>query len=105
MRLFLSSYRAGDYPDKLIQLFGKNCKVAVITNAKDDKISSERHESVAEVINFLRELGFKPIEIDLRKYFKESNFSKKDLKNYQAIWLAGGNTFVLVRALKKYGAQ
>jgi dipeptidase E len=64
MRLFLSSYRAGDYPEKLVELFGKKAKVAVITNAKDDKSHQERNEK------------------------------------YQAVWVAGGNTFVLRRALK-----
>jgi dipeptidase E len=100
MRLFLSSYRAGNYPEKLVELFGKKVKVAVITNAKDDKSHQERNESVSEVMNFLSELGFKPTEIDLRKYFKDSDFSEKDLKKYQAVWVAGGNTFVLRRALK-----
>jgi dipeptidase E len=104
MRLFLSSYRAGNYPEKLIELFGKSSKVAVITNANDDKTDQERKESVNEVMHFLKSLGFKPIEIDLKKYFKQANFSEKDVKKYQAVWVAGGNTFLLVRALKQSGA-
>jgi hypothetical protein len=44
MRLFLSSYRAGNYPDKLADLFGKT-KVAVISNAKDYKSPGERKNS------------------------------------------------------------
>jgi dipeptidase E len=105
MRLFLSSYRAGDYDEELVQLFGKNTKVAVITSAKDDKNNQERKESVSEVIEFLKSLGFKPLEIDLRKYFKSSNFTKNDLKEYRAVWVAGGNTFVLRRSLKQSGAD
>lgn len=105
MRLFLSSYRAGNYPDKLVELFGKKSKIAVITNAKDYKSQAERDESVAELIGFLKNLGFKPMEIDLRKYFIDADFSEKDLKKYQAVWMAGGNTFVLRRALKQSGAS
>jgi dipeptidase E len=105
MRLFLSSYRAGNYSDRLVEIFGKNANVAVVTNAKDDKTDFEREQSAEEVLDFLKSLGFKPTEIDLRKYFKQSNFSEKDLKKYQAVWVAGGNTFVLVRALKQSGAR
>jgi dipeptidase E len=105
MRLFLSSYRAGNYPEKLVGLFGKKTKVAVATNAKDDKTGLEREESVNEVLDFLKSLGFEPTEIDLRKYFSESNFAETNLKKYQAVWIAGGNTFVLVRALKQSGAR
>jgi dipeptidase E len=105
MRLFLSSYRAGNYSGRLVELFGKKAKVAVITNTKDDKNQQERDESVNEVINFLNSLSFEPTEIDLRKYFKNSDFTEKDLKKYQAVWVAGGNTFVLVRALKQSGAR
>jgi dipeptidase E len=105
MRLFLSSYRAGNYPEKLVKLFGKKAKVAVITNAKDDKNQQERDESVVEVIDFLKEFSFKPTEVDLRKFFKNANFSQKDLSDYQAVWVAGGNTFVLIRALEQSGAR
>jgi dipeptidase E len=105
MRLFLSSYKAGDYPDKLVELFGKKAKVAVITNAKDDKNKKERKESVDEVIEFLSAIGFKAEEIDLRRYFKESSFSEKELQKYQAVWITGGNTFVLARAMVQSGAR
>jgi dipeptidase E len=105
MRLFLSSYRAGDYSEKLVGLFGENSKVAVITNAKDYKSQEERSQSVEEILDFLKKLGFKPTEIDLRKYFSDSNFTEDDLKKYQAVWVAGGNTFILVRALNQSGAR
>lgn len=105
MRLFLSSYRAGDYNGKLVELFGKKTKVAVITNAKDYKSHKERSESVTELMGFLKSLGFKPAEIDLRQYFEDSNFSEKDLKKYPAVWMAGGNTFILRKALKQSSAS
>lgn len=35
MKLYLSSYRLGNSPEKLIKLFGADKKVAVISNAMD----------------------------------------------------------------------
>ncbi len=102
MRLFLSSYRAGSHPDKLIELFGKDAKVAIVTNAKDYKIPSERKIKVDEVFDFFSELGMKPVEIDLRKYFT-ARVKLVNLNKFQAVWMVGGNVFLLRRALKQAG--
>jgi dipeptidase E len=101
MRLFLSSYRAGNYPNELINLFGKGSKIAVISNAKDYKSVSERKVKMKEVLDFFLELDFKPKEIDLRPYFKDSKGLEKYIKGYKNFWLAGGNVFVLRRALRQ----
>ncbi len=103
MRLFLSSYRAGNYAERLVELFGEGCKVALISNAKDYKTADERNQSVADVMKFLQDLGFDVDELDLRKYFNSKQDWRKYLKNYGAIWLSGGNTFVLCRALAAAG--
>jgi dipeptidase E len=103
MRLFLSSYRAGEHQAELIKLASGIKNVAVITNAKDDKTTKERIESVNEVLDFFIKLGFKPKEIDLRPHFKKPETSKKELQNYKFVWMAGGNTFLLRRALKYTG--
>jgi dipeptidase E len=103
MRLFLSSYRAGDYSDRLVELLGRGTKVAVVTNAKDYQSSAERPDNVMELLDFFVGLGMKPTEIDLRKYFKGSKNLKTDLQRYTAFWLAGGNVFLLRRALNYSG--
>lgn len=36
MRLYLSSFRMGDHPEKLARLAGRGASVAVIANAMDD---------------------------------------------------------------------
>ncbi len=105
MRLFVSSYRAGSYPKKLVELFGKNTKLAVITNAKDYKTSQERKIKVGEILEFFSNLGLKPDEIDLRQYFDDSSGLKERLRGYTSIWLAGGNTFLLRRALRQSGLE
>lgn len=103
MRLFLSSYRAGNYPGKLVELFGKNTRVAVITNAKDYKPPKEREIKVKEVLDFFLDLGLKPDELELKKYFTSQVNWNSEMDSYQSVWLAGGNVFLLRRALKQSG--
>lgn len=105
MRLFLSAYRAGKYSDQLVKLFGESNKVAVITNAKDYKSKAERQESVDEVLTFFEELKIKPVELDLRKYFGKQLALNKQLSKYSSVWVAGGNTFVVRRAMKYSGCD
>lgn len=103
MRLFLSSYRTGDYGDRLVGLFGEGARVAVITNAKDYNLPAERAESVRDGIAALAQLGLSATELDLRNHFgKQSDWSAY-LNKYDAVWMGGGNTFVLRRALAKTG--
>jgi dipeptidase E len=102
MRLFLSSYRAGKHEKDLREFLGKIDKVAVITNAKDYKIPEERVISVKENFDFWHSIGIKPTEIDLRPYFRKSG-AEKLFKKHNFVWLAGGNVFLLRRALKYSG--
>lgn len=101
MRLYLSSYRLGDNPEKLLKLFSDNKKVAVIANAMDFVGDSERKESVRNSITELKNLGLFPEEIDLRDYFDKQKELSKKLNNYGAVYIRGGNTFVLKRAMTK----
>jgi dipeptidase E len=103
MRLFLSSYRAGRHVDALAQLFGVGARVCVVTNAKDYKDAAERELSVREVLTFLEGVGFDAQELDLRSYFGKAPDWEAYLADFDAIWLAGGNTFVLGRALDAAG--
>lgn len=102
MRLFLSSYRSGDYGDRLVELFGKSARVAVVTNAKDYK-PVERAGSVRDGLAALARLGFSATELDLRNYFGKQPDWRTYFNDYDAVWLGGGNTFVLRRALAKTG--
>jgi dipeptidase E len=103
MRLFLSSYRAGQFGEELIRLMGRGARLCVITNAKDDKADDERRESVGEVLVYLRSLDFVVSELDLRAYFEGDHSWPEYLADYDGVWLAGGNTFVLRRALDAAG--
>src|SRR4051812_39310919 len=99
MRLFLSSYQAGRHSDRLVELLGGIKRVGIITNAKDYKTPEGRQERVGEIFDFFKSIGMEPEEIDLRPFFNKSGAQER-LSKYKFIWLAGGNTFLLRRALR-----
>lgn len=105
MRLFLSSYRAGKYEKRFREIIGDVRKVLIITNAKDDKSGLERQESVQEVFDFFKKLNIQPYELDLRPFFQKKEGLEDKLEQYKFIWIAGGNTFVLRRALNYSGGD
>jgi len=102
MRLFISSYRAGRHESELRELLGKIDKVAVITNAKDYKTPEDRKIKIEDNFNYYRSIGLEPTEIDLRPYFHKLD-AEKLLAKHNFIWLAGGNVFLLRRALSYTG--
>ncbi|MEO6536491.1 MAG: Type 1 glutamine amidotransferase-like domain-containing protein [Candidatus Paceibacterota bacterium] len=104
MRLYLSSYKLGNQPNRLVQLFGKGARVAVIYNACDfseDPIVRGKYLEVQ--LQMLRDVGFEPTEIDLREYFGGKNDLNGTLRKFHAIWVPGGNVFILRRAMKQSG--
>jgi dipeptidase E len=103
MKLYLSSYNLGDNPEQLIDLIGINKKIAVIANASDLKTIEEREEKVKEEFDHLIEIGLLPEELDLRKYFGKQKDLEKKLNEFKTVWVKGGNTFVLRRAMAQSG--
>jgi dipeptidase E len=104
MKLYLSSYGLGNYSEELIKLISTNKKIAVIGNAGDyfgDK--KARKESVQRQATSLSNIGLIPQEIDLRKYFGKEKELEDKLKKFGAVWIKGGNTFVLRKAMKLSG--
>jgi len=104
MKMYLSSYRLGDNPEKLMALMGENKKIAVIPNALDFSNEIDRRNAgVQREIDDLNNLGLQAKEVDLRKYFKKPDELEQKLSEFGAIWVQGGNTFVLRRAFKESG--
>lgn len=104
MKLYLSSYRLGDNPQKLVDLVGENKKAAVIPNALDFSTdTSKRNEGVQRELDDLKKLGFEPEEVDLREYFGKQDRLQAKMPEFGLIWVRGGNTFVLRRAFKESG--
>jgi dipeptidase E len=104
MKLYLSSYKFGNYTEELVKLGSSNKKVGVIMNAVDWSDDKERIcRSLNEQIEILKSLGFQPEQIDLRNYFDKKEDLKKHLAGFGMVWVYGGNTFVLKRAYEQSG--
>lgn len=102
MRLYLSSFKIGNQPQKLVELVGSNKEVAVILNARDHK-QERRNEYLLEETKALNDLGFKVEELDLRKYFGKEKELEEFLRRKNLVWIDGGNTFLLRRAMHQSG--
>ncbi len=114
MKLYLSSYKLGDKTEFLkshIEEYGN--KIAYIANALDftNPNIERRNETISSDIKNLSEVGFDVEVLDLKDYF--SDFSngaskgatklKSKLAAISAIWVSGGNTFILRQAMKLSG--
>ncbi len=105
MRLYLSSERLGERAGALLAMLGGK-KIAIIANGYDgasamarDLYRAEVYDPVAE----FRALGLDPHEIDLRAHFGDAESLRQRLAYYDLVWVMGGNSFVLRRAMKQSG--
>ncbi|WP_405489666.1 Type 1 glutamine amidotransferase-like domain-containing protein [Nocardia sp. NBC_00511] len=104
MRLFLSSYRFGAHQRRLLELTGEPGRIAVIANACDAWPSAWQSAVTSDLFP-LRRLGFHPDVIDLRDYVDRPGAIEPVLRRYPAVWVRGGNTFVLRAQLARSGAD
>lgn len=102
MKLYLSSFGLGSKPLWLRQFAGKRSKVGLILNALDYKQVSRERFSVSQTAE-LESLGFIVEELDLRKYFGKKEDLDTALRALDMLWVTGGNTFVLRRAMRQSG--
>ncbi|MEV8372203.1 Type 1 glutamine amidotransferase-like domain-containing protein [Kribbella sp. NPDC056861] len=109
MKLYLSSFRLGDHPEHLVALLPEAGRVAVICNAIDAADPAVRREKVAAELAWLRALGLRPEELDLRSYSERGARADQDLRarltQYDGLWVRGGNVFVLRAAMAASGAD
>jgi dipeptidase E len=100
VRLYLSSFRMGDHPERLAALVGTGGRRAVvIANAMDDAPAEVRRSGVERELAALTDLGFEAVELDLRDYFGQERRLRRDLAGVALAWLRGGNVFMLRFAL------
>jgi dipeptidase E len=100
VRLYLSSFRMGDHPERLAALVGAGGRRAVvIANAMDDAPAEVRRSGVERELAALTDLGFEAVELDLRDYFGQERRLRRDLAGVALAWLRGGNVFMLRFAL------
>lgn len=105
MKLYLSSYKLGNDTEGFISLVGKtDAKVAVIDNSRDCYSDAVRRaRGLEDEFDSLRALGFKPDHIDLRDYFSDNDGLYEKLKHFDVVWVLGGNSFILLKAMKQSG--
>lgn len=104
MKLYLSSYRVPQAED-FFKLFAKQpakCKLAIIPNAQDYRLPDERGVRLDELTADLTEIGMQSDIVDLREY-EDSEILFQKLKNYDGLWVAGGNSFVIRSEMRRSG--
>lgn len=81
-----------------------NKKVAFINNALDFATDLERrNKSDTTDISDLERLGFAVDILDLKQYFHNPDEPGEKPNYYVVIWVRGGNSFVLRRAMRLSG--
>ncbi len=108
VRLYLSSFRVGGRPDLLVALVRRSPgpqTVGVVANACDVGDPDRRAGEVARELTAMCELGLDPHELDLRDYSAGGDTLGKDLAGLAALWVRGGNAFVLRYAMATSGAD
>ena len=102
MKLYLSSYFFGGKPERFINLIKPGKKVAIIMNAADIYGNEEHPAYLNKEVEKFRQFNFEAEELDLRDYF-EDPLQAEQLSKYGAVWVMGGNSFVLRRAMHYSG--
>ena len=103
MNLYLSSYQIGGKADLLRELGGEG-KAFVIPNAFDHSGDVvRRRNSIAREIDGLGKWGISAGVLDLRDFFGQPQLLRDHLEGTTMLWVNGGNTFLLRRAMALSG--
>jgi dipeptidase E len=100
MRLYLSSFRVGAHPDRLVELAGPGRRTALIPNALDGLPAHARDAGLRRDFDALHAAGLDVTLTDLREPAAVAS-----LAGYDVVWVRGGNVFVLRRVLADTGAD
>jgi dipeptidase E len=105
MRLYLSSERLGERAGALLAML-TGSRVAVIANGYDGASAMAREIYRTEVYDphaEFKALGLQPHDLDLRAHFGDVASLRQRLAGFDLVWVMGGNSFVLRRAMKQSG--
>lgn len=103
--MYLSSYELGNKTKKLKEMAPDNKKLGYIFNALDftgadpERTAKRAERNMAELTG----LGFECFNLDLKEYFGKPNELRELVNTLGAIWVSGGNVFVLRQAFKLSG--
>jgi dipeptidase E len=102
MRLYLSSFRMGNCPERLLELTRGGRRAALIANATDDYPPELRREGVLRELDELRVAGMEPEELDLRDHF-DRQLTDADFDGIDLLWVRGGEVFLLRYLMRRSG--
>jgi len=100
MKLYLSSYYFAGDGKGFGDLIGDCKNVAIILNANDAQDGERRPFYLNREIERMNLLGLDADELDLRDYFGTNEIQNR-LNSYGAVWVMGGNSFTLRRAMRQ----
>ena len=104
MKLYLSSYKTGNETAKLLEMLHNKKRIGYVPNAMDFATDLERRNKGEQGdIQELNSLGLEVERIDLREYFGKEQELEKKLSELGAVYVRGGNAFVLRQAMKLSG--
>jgi dipeptidase E len=92
----------GNHPERLAALVPRRTRATIVVNALDNAPQA-REEWLAGQIEDLESIGFVPEELDLRQYFGRPEHLAAALEGRGLVWINGGNTFLLRRAMRQSG--
>ncbi len=105
MKYYLSSYKFGSKFEELKRLRPENIRIGHINNSRDwigaDPVRAANHQK--EEIDFLNSLGFNAEPLDLKLYFDNKEALREKIYSLGALWVSGGNAFVLRMAMRLSG--
>ncbi|MGU3293663.1 Type 1 glutamine amidotransferase-like domain-containing protein [Williamsia sp. M5A3_1d] len=99
MRLFLTCLGVDGHDDLLVSVTGRGAQIGVVLNAIDDRPSDRALATEIETAELTR-LGLRPVVLDLREPADVALLEVVD-----ALWVRGGNTFLLRSAMAGHGAD
>lgn len=105
MKFYLSSYKFGSEPEKLVALFSNNKSIGYIPNALDftQADPQRKKEHIEKDMAGLKEIGLVPTLLDLKSYFGNQEALKNVIQVLGGLWISGGNVFVLRQAMRLSG--
>lgn len=101
MRMYLSSFDLGNALPVLAGLAPAG-RVALIMNALDNRPEGRERWRTGQTRK-LEALGLTVRDLDLRDFFGAPDHLRESLCEHDMVWINGGNTFILRRAMKLSG--
>lgn len=104
MKFYLSSYKIGNKSEKLRTMI-PNKKIGYVPNALDFSSANpeRKKQHIENDVRSLKQIGIECEILDLKNYFNKKEDLDLKVRNFGAVFISGGNTFVLRQAMKISG--